>query len=441
MTTHPVMLETSTIPKTAPKKTKSFTDLGPLLIKTEAGTPKALLANAIALFRHHQDLDGAVALDSFALRPIIRKNLPPPFPENVVGQEWTERFDSLGAEWCQRNGVLINSKVAAEAAQTVAHENAFHPVRDYLNALRWDGTPRIEKWLTVYLGVGQSPLFSAVGACFLISAIARIHVPGCQADSVLLAMGKQGIRKSTAFRTLAVKDRWFSDTLSELGSKDSRVELAGKWITEMSELDRIKGRALESVKSFLTTREDHYRPPYGRRAVGIPRQCVFVGTTNSESPLTDESGNRRFWTIMCGEIDTDALARDRDQLWAEALVRYQRGDKWYLGSKELQAAAIEEQAKRYEGGVWDETIVEWLDDPKQAERYESEAKTSFPIEPFDSEKGKVTVRDILLHCIKKPLHTHTQADRNTIARCLIHSGYSRKQVRGKGWFYEKANTL
>jgi putative DNA primase/helicase len=250
-------------------------------------------------------------------------------------------------------------------------------------------------------------------------------------------MGKQGIRKSTAFRVLAVRDEWFADTLSELGSKDSRVEISGKWLTEMSELDRVKGRALETVKSFLTTRHDHYRPPYGRRAEDVPRQCVFVGTTNSETPLADESGNRRFWPITCGEIDIDGLLKHRDQLWAEAVSRYRAGAKWYLDSKELQDAAVVEQAKRYEGGVWDESILEWLDDPKQAERYEPDAKTSLPIEPFESSPNSVTLRDILLHCIKKPLSSHTQADRNTVARCLISAGYSRKQKRGKGWFYEK----
>jgi putative DNA primase/helicase len=136
--------------------------------------------------------------------------------------------------------------------------------------LAWDEVPRIERWLTTYLGAEDTVFNRAIGERWLISAVARIFQPGCQADHTLLLEGPQGIRKSTALRTLA-GDEWFTDHISELGSKDSRIELHGKWIIEHPELDRIRRGELERVKAFLTSRIDNFRLPYGRRSEAVPR--------------------------------------------------------------------------------------------------------------------------------------------------------------------------
>ncbi len=410
-------------------------DFSELLIKTKEGTPKAILANAITMLRFHRDWEGVLAFNDFSLYTVTKK---PTEWQKSAGANWTDYDDSLTANWLQHFGVLVNSKVAGEAVQTVAKENRFHPVKDYLKSVTWDGTLRLERWLITYLGAEDTDFIRAIGPRWLVSAVARIFRPGCQVDHTLLLEGPQGIRKSTALRILA-SDEWFADHISELGSKDSRIELHGKWVFEIGELDRVRRGELERVKAFLTARTDHFRVPYGRRAEDVPRSCVFAASTNDQTPLTDESGNRRFWPVRCGAIDTQALTRDRDQLWAEAYKRYQEGSPWWLDTQELNDAARKEQDQRYDVGVWDEVILAWLDDPKQ--RSETDG-AQLPIEPFDSTRDAVTITDLLVHAIGKPVDRCTQADRNQVARCLIHDGWTRKRYgagdrRGK-WFYQRA---
>jgi putative DNA primase/helicase len=416
------------------KANEKLPDVAELMIRTEAGTPKALLANAITALRFDPAWWGVLAFNEFSLYAVTKKITPWQKP---AGNIWTDHDDSLAANWLQHNGILVSSKVAGEAVQTVARDNSFHPVRDYVNALLWDGRERLDLWLTSYLGAENTPFIRTVGARWLVSAIARIFQPGCQVDHTLLLEGPQGIRKSSALRVL-VGDERFADHLSELGSKDSRIELSGKWVIEIGELDRVRRGELERVKAFLSARTDHFRVPYARRAEDVPRSCVFAASTNDQTPFTDETGNRRFWPVRCGQIQVERLTEDRDQLWAEAYARYKQHPVWWLDSEELNAAAMREQEQRYDSGVWDEVILDWLDDPKQ--RDETDGGAQLPIEPFDSDCTRVTITDILIHAVGKPLDRCTQADRNQVARCLIHAGWQRKQERKRGpnrgkWFY------
>jgi putative DNA primase/helicase len=400
------------------------------------GGPKAILANVVTALRFAPEWSGVLAHNEFSLHVTTKK--PAPWQtDSAVGKNWTDYEDSRGCEWMQHEGIVVSSKVVAEAVQTVAKENQFHPVRDYLRSLKWDGRPRIDEWLIRHMGAEDSIFVRAVGGRWLISAVARIFDPGCQVDHVLLLEGDQGVRKSSGLRVLTVRDEWFVDHTAELGSKDSRLDLSGKWIVEMAELDKVRGAALERVKAFLTVRYDHFRMPYGRRAEDVPRSCAFAGSVNDATPLTDATGNRRFWPVKCGNIDLGALTADRDQLWAEAYSRYRAGDPWYLDTPELNKAAVEQQDLRFDDGVWDQIILDWLEDPQQ--RYERNRDQDLPIQPFDSTSDAVTITDVLIHCVGKPLDRCEQKDRNQVARCLIHNGWRRKQS-GKGpkrgkWFY------
>jgi putative DNA primase/helicase len=197
----------------------------------------------------------------------------------------------------------------------------------------------------------------------MISAVKRIVEPGCQADYALVLEGSQGIRKSTALRILAGDD-YFSDSLpADLSHKDARDHLRGKWIVELPELAQFKRNEIETVKAFITRRHEQYRPSYGRHEIRFPRQCVFAGSTNDEAYLVDTTGNRRFWVIACGGVDLEALKRDRDQLWAEAAMRYRRGDKSYLTQQQEALAAVE-AAERVAHDPWTadvaRTVVESL---------------------------------------------------------------------------------
>jgi predicted P-loop ATPase len=225
-------------------------------------------------------------------------------------------------ELLQENYLVgVSKDTAHQAVDLVAWEHKFHPVREYLKKLEWDGVDRLDSWLARYLGAAPSPYASAIGRMFPISMVARILKPGCQVDYVLVLEGPdQGEQKSSAARVLAGEH--FSDALPDIHGKEASQHLRGKWLVEIAELSAIRKADVEEVKKFITRREERYRPPYGRLDVIEPRQCAFIGTTNKSTYLYDETGGRRWWPIQVGIIDLAALERDRDQLFAEAVARY-----------------------------------------------------------------------------------------------------------------------
>jgi predicted P-loop ATPase len=189
---------------------------------------------------------------------------------------------------------------------------------------------------------------------------------------------------------------WFTDEISIIGSKDASIDTQGIWLIEISELDAFRAAEVSRIKAFMSRRWNRFRPPYGKHAIQFPRQCVFAATTNQDHYLPDETGNRRFWPVQCtGEILIDELARDRDQLWAEAVWKYRDGFPVYLDDLELVKEAQEEQAKRYESDVWEERIATWL-----------------------GLKKDVSVSEVLETCIQKPMKDCTQRDKVRVARCL-----------------------
>lgn len=349
-------------PKTAPEPSVRAPDAPPSsdwrqgLLLTRTGSPRPWPVNVEHALRHHPALRGLWAWDVFSQRPAVVGETP--WHGDAPPRAWTDADTVNLTVLLDREGLHVGIDMAHGVICTLAHERTTHPVREYLDALRWDGVERIGTWLTNYLGAELTAYHCEVGARWLISACARIYEPGCQADHMLVLEGKQGLGKSSALKILG--DQWYTDQVPELDSKDASQSASGAWIHEMSELDQMGRAEASTAKAFISRRVDRYRPPYGRLVVEVPRSCVFAGTTNGDHYLRDDTGARRFWPVACTAIDRAGLARDRDQLWAEALRAYRSGRPHWIDSEELTSVCADEQEERRARDPWQETIGKWL---------------------------------------------------------------------------------
>ena len=263
----------------------------------------------------------------------------------------SDLFPSIGVETV-RHGV-----------QAAAAGNTFHPVREYLESLQWDGTPRAALLFTTYFPcASEDPQYlRSVGEKFLIGAVARVMQPGCKVDTMPVIAGSQGQKKSSGLAAL-VGDQWYGNDMPDMTQKDAKEWLRGKWMAEIGELSAMRGKDIEHVKNFLSTTSDSYRKSYGHVTQTYPRQTVFAGTVNGNEYLSDETGNRRFWPLQMIDgalVDVEGLARDRGHLWAEALHMYRTGTAWWFDEGESATLSVQQAAAR--SVDIDETrVVEWL---------------------------------------------------------------------------------
>lgn len=326
------------------------------------------LLNLVTILTNDPGWRGVLAHDSFSDR-IAMTRCPPSHAHLAEGtwpRQWSDQDDVLAALWLQREWrIEAGPDLVAQAVIAVATRQSVHPVRQYLEALSWDGVPRLDAWLTTYLGVRDTVYSRAVGACTLRAAVARASRPGCKVDTMLILQGEQGAGKSTAIKMLC-GEAWFTDDLADFGSKDAAMQLRGAWFIEVGELGAMTRGEVERIKGFMSRARERYRSVYGRHVQEQPRQCIFIGTTNADTYLKDETGNRRFWPVLCGAvgpIDLGAIERDRDQLWAEAMVTFRAGERWYLDKKKDAAAlkmASSAQEAVQERDPWEHTIERYV---------------------------------------------------------------------------------
>ena len=243
--------------------------------------------------------------------------------------------------------------------RSAARRESYHPVRDYLSSLEWDGTDRIDEWLIGYAGAKDTAYHRAIGRIVLIAAVRRVRRPGAKFDEVVVLESREGMGKSTALRILA-GDKWFSDSAPFNAEPRETIEqLRGRWIIECADLAGVRKAEVEHVKAFLSRSVDTARLAYERETTRFPRQCVFIGSTNDQHYLPSTTGNRRFWPVPITCFDLEALARDRDQLWAEAAYWEAQNESIRL-PKELWADAAVQQKEREEIDSWDDVIADWL---------------------------------------------------------------------------------
>ncbi len=365
------------------------------LVTGQNGQILSNVNNVIVLLESDPDLTGVLRNNEFADSMEICMAIP-----DKTGVPDTRRYprkwedaDTIALQaYIQRNSIpKVARDTVDDALRHYAKDCPYHPVREYWAGLTWDGTSRLDTWLSEYCNASSdtpASYLEEVGSKFLISIIARVLRPGCKADHVLVLEGPQGVGKSTALSTLAGDD-WFTDSLpSNLDSKDAAIHLRGRLIVEMSELSQFTRSEIETIKAYVSRQVDRYRPPFGVRDIEVPRQCVFAGTTNSEGYLIDTTGNRRFWPVKVGVINIAALQRDRDQLWAEANARFKQGEAWHITDRDVIAMQVEQTASRVVTDPWHTDVARILDGHSGPDITPGEVLGLIPdLKPGDRHKG------------------------------------------------------
>lgn len=327
--------------------------------------------NIYTILKHDEQWQGVIAYNDFTGRIEAIK----PNPLNIKGT-WSDHHDFQLGNWLANHyGLIINNSANLSHAVTMsAMDNSYHPIRNYLTSLpAWDGQSRLDKWLVAFMNAEDKPYTHLAGKYFLIGMVARVMRPGCKLDHMIIFEGQQGKGKSTTLRILG--GEWFSDTTLDLGNKDSYQNIQGVWLQEIAELDSFNKKDSTQIKSFISSQEDNFREPYGRRTVQRPRQTVFAGSTNQNEYFKDPTGNRRFWPIKTGFYDgalaTDKLPEVRDQLFAEALHRFNAGENWWPTREEENTFFRQEQEAREITDPREIAVRLWLSDLVQL------AKTEF----------------------------------------------------------------
>lgn len=319
------------------------------------GSAKNTASNIITILEHHPAFIGKLSHDLFAGVDVVTGKLPWHRPSATASQ-WTDNDDANLRVWLERNYGIVGKEKIADALSAVLTKHSYHPIRDYLNSLTWDGKPRLERLIIDYIGADDNELNRVMTRKHFTAAVARAFHPGCKYDYCLILTGPEGVGKSTLLNKMG--GDWFNDSITTTEGKEGMECLRRAWIVEMGELSSIKRSDVESVKAYLSKRVDIYRAAYGRRTTEHPRQCVFCGTTNEALFLKGDTGNRRFWVMDVNPALRkykdwqDALDRDRDQLWAEAVHYYNKGEKLYLDE------ALEVEARQRQDSYNDDS-----DDP------------------------------------------------------------------------------
>ena len=378
-----------------------------MLESTEKGGVRNSIRNCLTVFQNDPLLSGAIAKNLLTERIDIIK----PIGYHRTGTAITDTDMNYLLLYLEETYGLTSEKKIAAAIGIVANENGYHPIRDYLNGLSWDGTERIRTCLHHFLGADSDQYTYEALRLFLLGAIHRAFHPGCKFEVILCLVGGQGAGKSTFFRLLAVKDEWFSDDLRKLDDDNVYRKLQGHWIIEMSEMiATANAKSIEEIKSFLSRQKEVYKIPYETHPEDRLRQCVFGGTSNALDFLPlDRSGNRRFLPVMVYPeqaevhiLDDEAASRAyMEQLWAEAMTIYRSGDFKLSFSTEMvrylkehqrdfmpedtKAGMIQAYLDRYTGSMvcskqlFREALNHPFDEPKQWEIRE--------------------VNDIMNHCV------------------------------------------
>lgn len=398
----------------------------------------------------HRQKDGKMRTDAFNIVLLLRKEVNErlfvldEFSKRVYygadapwrrkkGMAITDTDIDLIAHWlCEKWEMQCGPQLVWAAIAVMADSQKFHPIREYLRALEWDGKPRLDGWLKRYLGAEEmpEPYLSDVSRKVLVAAVARVMVPGVKFDHMLVIEGAQGIGKSTAVRDLA-SDAWFLGALPPIRDKDALVALQGVWFVEVSELATLRRVDAESYKAFFSSATDKFRKPYGRAWEESPRQCVFLGTTNHDDYLTDNSGNRRFWPVKATNYRGADLRRDRDQLFAEAFFIWETfGEELYL-SGEAHQQSVEMQSQRLAESEESDMVDRFAE-------FLEEQRMLPPEQRFDLSRFKL--KDLFEGSMPYSMYPPKSYLMVLAARALRARGFERYTCSGSPWWRKAPST-
>ena len=325
------------------------------------GNYKKTINNLIIILQNDPRLKGKIVTDDFAGRGLVMGAMPWNPQE---GKRWWTDNDDSGALWYMENYYnLPDRSRLSDALAIVGGQNRINDVKRYLEGLSWDGVRRLDTLLADYLGAEDTLYTRAVIRKSLTAAVARALSAGIKYDCMPIFTGPQGIGKSTFLSVLG--GDWFSDSLTSFEGKEAAEMIQGTWINEVGELTAFTRQETESIKQFLSKKEDIYRAAYGKRTEKYPRRCVFFGTSNAGEFLKDTTGNRRFWPVDVGihpakKSVWEDLPRERDQIWAEARVRWMLGEPLFL-PKELESLATEQQERHREASGKEGIVLDFLE--------------------------------------------------------------------------------
>jgi putative DNA primase/helicase len=430
----------------------------------EDGGIRATLTNNALILQNDRRMRGVVAHNEFTEQIVCRRDLVSKMPvvpvirvaDKVGGDIWSDRHDhALRAIIEAPNGrgkagygLKVSDRDLKGAVNLAAQTNTFHPVREYLRSLRWDGVKRIATFWKKYLGSPDDEYHRQVALIMLVAAVARVHEPGHKFDTAIIIEGIQGTRKSSFIKVLS--RGWFGELHGDMGDRKKMVELMmARWITELPELSTLTRSDVNDVKALLSAAADIVRLAWDRRAFEFKRQCIFIGSTNDRKYLKDETGNRRFLPVTLDtqalgreNIDTDALEREIDQIWAEAVVEYDRWRERHpkcrgdlpltLTGEAALAAALQLQESRKiesaEEGLAGQ-IGEWLDRRVPVSALDGSDDISFdaPDEPM-AIRTRTCLTELWVECLGRDIGAYGPQQAQLLGRAV---GQLRGWVGGK----------
>lgn len=371
------------------------TDFLSKLKRTKQGIPESDVYNCLIILKHEPELKGKVGLDEFAHRLTVLGDLPWRTKNRFLN--WSDTDDACLRNYFATKYRIKGKGIIDDALQEVTQDNKFHPVRDYLQGIKWDGECRVDELFIKYLGAEDTAYVRAATRKWLCGAVARVMRPGIKFDTAIVLYGSQGLGKSLILEKLGKS--WFNNSLVDIKTKDTMEQIQGSWVIELGELAPTFKNENEIVKAFISRASDRFRSPYGRRTEEYPRQCVFAGSTNNLMFLKDRTGNRRFWPIT-GDKDRktanswDITDEEIDQIWAEAFYYWSEGESLVLEGA-IAEEAMRVQMAHTEGGELMGLIEEYLSMrlPADWEDYELHERREYIREYDETEASGFRLRE------------------------------------------------